>query len=516
MSRFNKKNVGTKTVNLAGGTAYAESPKLALVSLLLTTFVKGEFYRTEKQTEDQIKQLLGSLDDKRFAAQAAIYARTKLGMRSASHVLAGEIAGLPQAKGTPWVRHFFNKIVLRPDDISEILAFYLHKYGNAEGKRPIPNAMKKGFGWALRRFDAYQLAKYKMENKDWSLVDLINVLRPKPSVKNREALHELVQDRLVSLDTFQAMLSQGAQEVDAETGETIGRKSDEEVKEMKSTAWSELVQNRKIGYMALLKNLRNIIETKNEVTIECACDMLTDEHLVRNSLVMPFRFVTAYAEVEKMSTPLARTVLSAISNALDIACANVPVFGGRTLVVLDESGSMGTFAFGSKEPFSIGALFAAALIKSNNADFMMFSDTARFLNLNPKDSITTLVKLMGSQRTAAGTNFNSIFDLLSREKNLPYERIIILSDMQGWMAPQHGLFNVGGAPSKTFAAYKTVSKSDPRVYSFDLKGYGTLQFPERNVYAVAGWSEKVFDFMKMLERDRNVMITEIEKIWLPS
>ena len=39
-------------------------------------------------------------------------------------------------------------------------------------------------------------------------------------------------------------------------------------------------------------------------------------------------------------------------------------------------------------------------------------------------------------------------------------------------------------------------------------------FPERNVYALAGFSEKVFDVMALLERDREALVHEIEAVKL--
>ena len=108
---------------------------------------------------------------------------------------------------------------------------------------------------------------------------------------------------------------------------------------------------------------------------------------------------------------------------------------------------------------------------------------------------------------AAGTNFNSVFDRARKA----YGRIVILSDMQGWLA---GGYKIGGAPTEAFARYRRRTGADPQVYSFDLQGYGTLMFPERNVYALAGFSEKVFDVMAMLERDREALVHEIEAVQL--
>ncbi len=85
-----------------------------------------------------------------------------------------------------------------------------------------------------------------------------------------------------------------------------------------------------------------------------------------------------------------------------------------------------------------------------------------------------------------------------------YDRIVILSDMQGWIG--------GGAPTKAFARYKQRFGANPYLYSFDLQGYGSLQFPEDKVFALAGFSDKVFDLMRVLETDRGAVVKAIEGV----
>ncbi len=88
--------------------------------------------------------------------------------------------------------------------------------------------------------------------------------------------------------------------------------------------------------------------------------------------------------------------------------------------------------------------------------------------------------------------------------------------MQGWMAGGYSRrrSSRGGAPTEAFAGYRKRTGADPQVFSFDLQGYGTLMFPERNVYALAGFSEKVFEVMALLERDREALVHEIEAVAL--
>jgi hypothetical protein len=463
-----------KATNLAGGSAFEQSLRGELVSILLTSTLGDQFYRPGDKTAERLKELVRGAEDKRFVAKAAIYARTKAGMRSVSHLAAGEIARA--VKGVAWTKVFYDKVVHRPDDVLEILAYYLAVYG-----RPVPNSLKKGLGAALARFDEYQLAKYRRASAELKLVDAVNLLHPPHS----EALRKLVADELAPAETWETKLTQAG----------VQGESQEQVDDLKSAAWEELISSRKLGYFALLRNLRNILEQAPN-TVDVALAMLTDERLIRKSLVLPFRYLAALEAVESTNLPRAAEVVEALNVAVDKSLANVPVFEGKTLVALDGSGSM------HGKPLRIGSLFASTLLKANHADLLVFSDGARYLTLNRRDSTLTLTREIERQAKGGGTNFHAIFQTANRK----YDRLIILSDMQGWMN--------GGEPSKAFAAYKRQYGADPRVFSFDLAGYGTLQFPERNIYCLAGFSDKALEMLKFLESDKQALIAEIEAMEL--
>ena len=122
MSKFNKVKSKTPTINKAGGRSFKQTDKLEFVSILLTSFLGKDFYRDGDETMERITELVGGLKDKKFAAKAAIYARTKFGMRSVSHVVAADLAD--SIGGQIWAKSFYNKVINRPDDIFEILARY--------------------------------------------------------------------------------------------------------------------------------------------------------------------------------------------------------------------------------------------------------------------------------------------------------------------------------------------------------------------------------------------------------
>ncbi len=474
MSRFNTKTAAaSRTTNLAGGPAFKESPKLELASILLTSFVQDQFYRDANATLARVDELVDA--DPLFAAKASIYARSKFGMRSITHATAARIA--KTVHGAQWTRRYFDRVISRPDDMLEIIAL--------AGVHPLPNALKKGFAQAFGRFDGYQLAKYRGEGKAVSLVDLVNLVRPKPNEKNAQALAALVKGELKSTETWEAKLSGAGQKAETQ----------EDAAELKNAAWGELIRSRKLGYFALLRNLRNIAEQAPDALAH-ALDMLKDPDLIKRSKVLPFRFQTAAEEITKWGGPSARAILTALSMATDSSVSNVPRLSGRTLVALDGSGSM------DGKPLEIGSLFAAVLYKSQDADVVIFSHDARRVTPNPTDSTLTIAKDLRGACPMGGTDLNAVFVHCDQQ----YDRVVILSDMQNWMD--------GSVAQRAFNAYAQRTRNRPLVYSWDLRGYGTLQFPEPNVYALAGFSEKVFDVMGLLEQDRQALVHEIEAIEL--
>lgn len=485
MARFNTQAVGTKTVNLAGGEAFTESPKLELVSILLTSFAQDQFYRSADDTLGRLCALIDKIPDKSFVAKAAVYARNEFGMRSLSHVAAAELAYRLQGQGQrkDWRIRFIDGVIRRPDDITEILSYYTAKYGKPT------KMLKKGIARAFGKFDAYQLAKYRGEGKGFKLIDAVNLCHPKPAEINSEALKSLVAGTLRSEDTWEAKLTKAGQ---AASGE-------DEKAEFKREAWLSLLKERKIGYFALLRNLRNILDQAPE-GIPDAVNMLTDRKLIKKSLVLPFRYLVAMNELQRVAR--SQVFLSAISDAVDKAVDNVPVFPGQTLVALDVSGSMTLWARNaSYTNVDIAALFAAAMAKKGNTDVIRFHGDAEYANVNPADTVLTIASRLANCPGGA-TDFHSIF----RTARGPYDRVVIFSDMKGWVGYNN--------PTKTFKAWKMKYACDPFVYSVDLAGYGTLQFPERNVFCLAGFSEKMFDIMKLLEQDKNALINKIEEVVL--
>lgn len=468
MSVFNKIRNSTPVANItndAGWPAIKQSAKLEAISLVLTSFVKDKYYSSAQDDLTRLKWLTEKVDTE-FLAKLAIFARTKFGMRSITHALAGYLA--PKLSGKQYAKSFYDKVIHRVDDMQEILAVI-----QSTSSKCVPNAVRKGFKAAFERFDAYQLAKYRTENKSIKLVDIVNLVHPRHS----KAIKQLVEGTLKNEQTWEAKVSAAGNSENATA---------------KEEAWWELILNKKLGYLALIRNLRNIEAQLKwagaQMITGTLVQQLTDVKSITQSLVMPFQIKTAYDIVTN------RDLKQALSQAMEISVQNVPKFPGKTAIFLDRSGSM-SWVIG------IASLFAAVLAKSNNATIINFGWRAEEHVYNPASILADIQQPLNSANLWS-TNFNAPFDKLNEK----VDRIIILSDMQAWVGRN--------IPTEAFRNYKTRTKANPFIYSFDLCGSWTMQFPEDKVFTLAGFHGDILQIMGMLEQDKDALVREIEAITL--
>lgn len=463
------------TRNRAGGVAYEQSNELKLVTLLATSFCAARYHEV---ADSQIKRIveLGSAVDPLFAAKTAIWARDVLGMRSASHVLAATIGAT--VKGASWTKSFFDKVIVRPDDMCEIMAFYKQQW---PGKRE-PHALCKGFAKAFSRFDAYQLKKYAGGSRALKLVDVVNRVHPKG-----ELIDQLHKGTLPQANTWETRLSAATNRVE------------------KEAVWADLIDAGKLGYFALLRNLRNINEQASPRVRRLALEQLVDENRIRKSRVLPFRYYTAFKQFDQMEG--SRDLLRAISEAADISVGNIKLdLDGSTLVAVDTSGSMSSQCAGSKHLTCVeaGMLFGAAVYKAlDGSDIMEWSDRGKYVNVNPRlpvlDMVPQLLKTTGT--VGYGTNLAGVFQAATKK----YDRFVIFSDMQVW----HGN-TLGGLENY---CKKHDYRQLPWIHTFDLAGHGTSQFPTNDgrITTLTGFSEKVLQMLSMVESGPDVLVNAIRE-----
>lgn len=469
MGKFSKKSTPTKTINKAGGFAYKMDVQSELVHAVLTTFLENKFYESGDERMQRIVDLV-SKNKPQFVANLAVISRKEFNLRSVSTALIGELAKIH--KGDSLIKETIIKATTRVDDLTELVAYV---------GSPIPKQVKRGVRNALLKFSRYQLAKYKGEGNAVSLVDLFNMTHPKVQHANKEqkkAWKDLMTGKLKSFDTWESELS--------------ASKPEERKK-----IWTNLIKEDKIGYMALLRNLNNLIkEGVTDKVIDEVAKKLTDPEAVKKSKQLPFRFLTAYDNVQGN-----RTLTSAISDAMDIAVNNAPEFTGSTLIAIDGSGSMGG------DPIKKAAIFAATLLKSHNkSDVIIYDDRVKILTVNDRMPVIELAKGIERQATGGGTNTSLVFQY-AMQQNKKYDRVIIISDNESWQDSGYGFYSRGNGTQEAYNQYRKIA--DPEVFAIDVQGYGTKDIQSPKVKHLAGWSDRLLDFIVEYEKG-NALVKYVE------
>jgi 60 kDa SS-A/Ro ribonucleoprotein len=514
MARYNTstKRKPEMIENHQGGMGYKLNPKHELISLMVGGGFENTYYEKLGDREKRFTDLIDKLakTDLEFLAKAMVYVRSVVGQRTVTHF--GSTVLAKHLSGTDLGRRFFSKrsrkgnsggIIYRLDDMLEIVACYMALNPN----KPLPNSMKKGFKAALEVADTYELAKYQSKGKGVSLVDVVNLVHPKPSAEMVETFSKLMKGELKQFNTVEDKNTEVGKVVSAKvkSGEITKVEAEVQLKEAKEDNYKELIETKKIGYLSLLRNLRNILKNSNDTTlIDNACGLLTDEVFIKKSLVFPHQIDLALevllSEFQSSNAGM-RKVITALNKAYELSIPNLNELftSGRTAVVFDTSGSMSTSIQlgggkrGSTSALEKATLIAATLAKGINADVYQFANRCLSVNYNPLDSVNTIKNHFYSERGKAGggTDFNSIFTTIGSN----YDRVFVISDEQG-------------ATTLEKRAYANM-----HVYSINLCGYGTTMFkPGGKVYSIFGYGADIYELIKKVEVDPNALIEEINKI----
>lgn len=269
-----------------------------------------------KRISDGVKNVSGAT-----AATIAREARKQMHLRHVPLLIAREMARLPSHR--EYVGALLEDIIERPDELTEYLAIYWK-----DGRQPLSKQSKTGLAAAFTKFDAYQLAKYNRDGQV-KLRDVLFLSHAKPKDEEQKALWErLINGTLESPDTWEVSLSAGAN---------------------KKATWERLISERKLGGLATLRNLRNMEQAGlSKQTIKQAISQANFRR------VLPFRFIAAAKHAPQYEPDLEEAMFRAI--------ADFPKFGGRTVLLVDVSGSMQATVSGKSEISRVDAACGVAML----------------------------------------------------------------------------------------------------------------------------------------------------------
>ena len=481
------------TVNLQGHAAYALPDELRLVSMLNTLKLQSQFYKSDNDQMKELRDLIEKigLRDPKFVAQAIVYSRCLgEGMRSINHLAAALVA--PFISGQEYAKRFFGAFdkkgkkggtIFRMDDMSEIKDAWF-----ALGQKGLPASMRKGFASVLENADTYQLAKYKN-----TVIDISNLVHPNSKLSKAEvevefegqkvkmkALDAIMKGIAVAADTWENAQSEAGQIVAkaVREGKLDKQEAEKVLAEAKADNWESLLKDGKLGVLAALRNIRNMMKNPRQEMITAWCKLITDPAKVRQALILPIHFDLAYDVVDNEfgQNKYANKVRQALQDGYIAALPNLAAaFPGKTLIVVDNSGSMGGFPVSdgktavhynygwSKRTQTAGykaGLIAATFAAATGGDIIQFGGSAHWFQYDKNENVFSLAKKVCTA-SDGWTNPHTAFELITRERKA-YDRIIFISDNE-----------VNG--KITSAAYKEYVRRvcDPYVYGIDLCSYGT-------------------------------------------
>jgi len=484
-------------VNAEHAPAYKLSKEWELYVTVVTSALSDKFYESASERVEKLRQLIKCVDPQ-FVARLAIYARQRMNLRSIPLVLTVELAKIH--KGDSLLSRLTTKVVQRADEITELLAYYQLANERKEMKKlnRLSKQLQAGLQNAFNNFDEYQFAKY---NRDTEIKfrDALFLVHPKAKNDEQQLIfNKIVENKLETPYTWETELSALGQNDFA---------TDDAKKEAFARKWEELIDSEKLGYMALLRNLRNILQAGvSAAHIQRVCDTLSNKKKALQSKQLPFRFLAAYRELSQVDSGYAHKIMSALEDAVTVVAENIQGFdeATKTLIACDVSASMQQPITPKSrvQNYDIG-LMLGMLLKSRcqNVVTGIFGDTWKIVNL-PSNGVLSNVDAFYKREGEVGYSTNGylvIKDL--KDRKVVMDKIMIFTDCQLWNS------NDGKTQLKNvWDKYKTIAPK-AKLYLFDLAGYGNvpLDITSNDVHLIAGWSDKIFDILTAIDNGSNAL-----------
>lgn len=390
--RFNKAMPFTEVTHEGAPAARMTALQALRRSVLSALLGEKTFYEAGEAIFDRIARLSKEVHPQDLAA-LAIETREDGKLRHVPLLMLSVLAETGAGEPDRLVANTISRVIRRADEMGELLAIHAVRHGTTPDKlkKLISKQMKLGLSMAFTKFDAYQLAKY---NRDGAvkLRDVLFLIHANP-INDAQAVlwKQLVNDELAAPDTWEVALSGGAD---------------------KKEAFTRLLSEGKLGYLALLRNLRGMV------------DAGVDSGLIRDGIiarkgakdVLPFRFTAAARACPQMEP--------ALDEALSAQIEDLPLLSGTTLVLVDVSGSMRAPLSRKSDMNRMDA--AATLASVIHGDVRMFSFSDKTVEVPPRRGMAGVDAIIRSQRHNSTELAQAVRDVAK----IPHDRLIVITDEQ--------------------------------------------------------------------------------------
>jgi hypothetical protein len=383
-----------------GAPAKAITPEQALRRSVLSCMLwEGEFYEDGVQIAGRIHELVPQVAAEKVAA-LAVEARERMKLRHAPLLLVREMARHATHRGM--VAETLARVIQRADELSEFVAIYW-----SGGRQPLSAQVKKGLAAAFGKFDEYALAKYDRVGAV-RLRDVLFLSHARPVDEAQAALWKrLAENELATPDTWEVALSAAGRGEKAEGRLTAKRE-----------VWERLLTERKLGALALLRNLRNLhtAGVSDELVVAALAALKTDR-------VLPFRFLAAARNAPQWEEALE----AAMFRALEGRTARI---AGHTLLLVDVSGSMESSISSRSEMRRTDAAYGLAILLREIAEkvtIYTFSEAAKRVASRRG---MALRDALDQSQPHGGTYLGKALEQVETDCREGYDRLVVITDEQ--------------------------------------------------------------------------------------
>lgn len=460
MSKINPK-VKTEITRLPSGGRAANQDNLSLLkrcvmaNLLWENLVYVDGISVSKEIERLVP--LCNADD---VANVTLESRQ---MQKLRHTPLFLICCMLKSNYNKQVEEILPKIITRADMLSDMLALYFTMNKKDNGKRPsISNSLKKGLAKSFHNFKEYHFAKYD-RNNSVKLRDVMFLVHPTPRTPEETELFKKIASRTLDIpDTWEVALSTGKD---------------------KNETWTRLIQEGKIGGLAMLRNIRNMkLANVDKKTIVQGLQSL------KSNMLLPLNFLSS----SKINPEFSRE----IEDAMIESYKNLPKLSGKTLFIVDVSGSMGQLTSGESAFSRLDQACAMAMLAINQCEDYELVITAGSDGASrhstkriqyPNKGFAVFKQITEDRLGGGGIFTRQCLEWCKENIKDSFERTIIFSDSQDYD-------RANKIPSP-FSKYNYICDVSAHTRGVNFKNIWTAE--------ISGWSEHFLTYIGALEGLQN-------------
>ena len=501
---FNPTVADSVVANHAGGRAFAKSDEQALAQFIMTGTFNNTFY---VKGEDQLAQVLERAQkvDNEFLAKLAIYSREHGFMKDMPALLCALLV----ARGSEHADTVFARVI---DNAKMLRNFVQMLRGGVVGRKSLGSKAKRLVKGFIANLSDYALWEASVGN-DPSLVDVLKLAHPKAKDDRRNALYAYVMGKPCDAALLPDFIKAYEGFAKGETREAPLKAPFQKLTALPLSTedWTRIATNAR--WQMTRMNLNTFSRHgvfRDPKMVSMVAERLADRENVLSARAFPYQLMAAMLNA---GSDVPAKVKTALEDAMEIALENVPEIGGRTVVAIDVSGSMGSPATGHREGstssvtcINVAALVGAALRRKNRkATILTFDFNCREVKVAANAKIMTICQKIGN--SGGGTDCGSVLRYIN-EHGIELDNLIVVSDNESWRDGYRSSL------SELWVGYKSRFPK-ARMINLDITPNEFSATAERkDTLRVGGFSDEVFRVMAQFLEGSGTQVDAVKAVTL--